>query len=126
VLRILAQLLAPMVPHLAEEVWSKSGGQGMVVDAAWPVADPAMLVSTTAWCCRSRSTASAARKSRCPRTCDRVLTEGDVNTFTSYSASGTLVATNASEIDAGHRLMRLLADQIVTRLIATSGDWGGK
>ena len=37
--------MAPMVPHLAEEVWSKAGGQGMVVDAAWPKADPAMLVS---------------------------------------------------------------------------------
>lgn len=44
-LRILAQLLAPMVPHLAEEVWSNAGGQGMVVDAAWPKADPALLVS---------------------------------------------------------------------------------
>ena len=44
-IRILAQLLAPMVPHLAEELWSKAGGQGMVVDAAWPKADPAMLVS---------------------------------------------------------------------------------
>ena len=45
VLRILAQLLAPMVPHLAEEVWQNAGGQGMVVDAAWPKADPALLVS---------------------------------------------------------------------------------
>ena len=44
-LRILAQLLAPMVPHLAEEVWTKAGGAGMVVDAAWPKADPALLVS---------------------------------------------------------------------------------
>ena len=43
VLRIMAQLMAPMVPHLAEEVWSISGGQGMVVDAAWPNADPALL-----------------------------------------------------------------------------------
>lgn len=43
VLRIMAQLMAPMVPHLAEEVWSISGGQGMVVDAAWPQADPALL-----------------------------------------------------------------------------------
>ncbi|WP_394227540.1 leucine--tRNA ligase [Paracoccus marcusii] len=42
-LRIMAQLMAPMVPHLAEEVWSKSGGQGMVVDAGWPKADPALL-----------------------------------------------------------------------------------
>jgi len=44
-LRIMAQLMAPMVPHLAEEVWAKAGGQGMVVDAAWPKADPALLVS---------------------------------------------------------------------------------
>ncbi|WP_347267079.1 leucine--tRNA ligase [Paracoccus sp. (in: a-proteobacteria)] len=44
-LRILAQLMAPMVPHLAEEVWAKSGGQGLVVDAPWPKADPALLVS---------------------------------------------------------------------------------
>ncbi|MCQ0969449.1 leucine--tRNA ligase (plasmid) [Paracoccus sp. TK19116] len=42
-LRIMAQLMAPMVPHLAEEVWAKSGGQGMVVDAEWPKADPALL-----------------------------------------------------------------------------------
>ena len=43
VLRIMAQLMAPMVPHLAEEVWAMAGGQGMVVDAGWPKADPAML-----------------------------------------------------------------------------------
>ncbi|AUH33349.1 leucine--tRNA ligase [Paracoccus tegillarcae] len=43
-LRVLAQLMAPMVPHLAEEIWSKAGGEGMVIDAAWPQADPAMLV----------------------------------------------------------------------------------
>ena len=43
VLRILAQLLSPFVPHLAEEVWAKAGGQGLVIDAAWPVADPALL-----------------------------------------------------------------------------------
>jgi len=44
-LRIFARLLAPMVPHLAEELWSKAGGEGMVVDAAWPEADTALLVS---------------------------------------------------------------------------------
>ncbi|ABL70849.1 leucine--tRNA ligase [Paracoccus denitrificans] len=44
-LRIMAQLMAPMVPHLAEEIWMKAGGQGMVVDATWPKADPALLVS---------------------------------------------------------------------------------
>ncbi|RDW14209.1 leucine--tRNA ligase [Paracoccus thiocyanatus] len=44
-LRILAQLMAPMVPHLAEEVWARAGGLGMAVDAPWPKADPALLVS---------------------------------------------------------------------------------
>ncbi|WBU56792.1 leucine--tRNA ligase [Paracoccus sediminicola] len=47
VLRIMAQLMAPMVPHLAEEIWARSGGTGMVVDAGWPKADPALLVDDT-------------------------------------------------------------------------------
>ncbi|WP_112873235.1 leucine--tRNA ligase [Paracoccus endophyticus] len=45
VLRLMAQLMAPMVPHLAEDVWAMAGGAGMVVDAPWPQADPAALVS---------------------------------------------------------------------------------
>ena len=40
----LIQLAAPMAPHLAEECWSELGQPGMVVDAAWPNYDPAMLV----------------------------------------------------------------------------------
>ncbi|MCF3974179.1 leucine--tRNA ligase [Paracoccus salsus] len=47
VLRIMAQLMAPMVPHLAEDVWAMAGGEGMIVDAGWPRADPAMLVDDT-------------------------------------------------------------------------------
>uniref|UniRef100_UPI0025DC4288 leucine--tRNA ligase n=1 Tax=uncultured Paracoccus sp. TaxID=189685 RepID=UPI0025DC4288 len=46
-LRIMAQLMGPMVPHLAEEVWAASGGQGLLVDAPWPQADPAMLQDDT-------------------------------------------------------------------------------
>jgi len=42
--RILAQLMAPMTPHLAEEVWHMLGGAGLVAEAAWPEADPALLV----------------------------------------------------------------------------------
>ncbi|MDG2521543.1 leucine--tRNA ligase [Caulobacter segnis] len=41
-LAILARLVAPFVPHLAEECWIRIGGQGMVVDAPWPVADAAL------------------------------------------------------------------------------------
>lgn len=51
------------------------------------------------------------------------LTGGSVNSFTAYSATGSTVAGLAAEQDAALRLMRLLADQIVTRLIATSGQW---
>ncbi len=40
----LLQLVAPMAPHLAEEAWSLMNLQGLVCDAAWPVADPALLV----------------------------------------------------------------------------------
>ncbi len=43
----LAQLMAPMTPHLAEEVWSLVGGQGLVAEAPWPVADQTMLVEDT-------------------------------------------------------------------------------
>ncbi|HWI84701.1 MAG TPA: leucine--tRNA ligase [Sphingomonas sp.] len=42
--RTLIRLAAPMVPHLAEEAWARVGGEGLVADAPWPVADPAMLV----------------------------------------------------------------------------------
>ena len=43
-MRTLAQMMAPMTPHLAEEVWSMLGGDGLVINAAWPTADPALLV----------------------------------------------------------------------------------
>jgi leucyl-tRNA synthetase len=42
--RALILLAAPMMPHLAEEAWAALGEQGLVADAAWPEADPALLV----------------------------------------------------------------------------------
>ncbi|MCA3445191.1 MAG: leucine--tRNA ligase [Rhodobacter sp.] len=44
---IMAQLLSPMVPHLAEDIWAMLGGAGIVAQAAWPKADPALLVEDT-------------------------------------------------------------------------------
>ena len=40
----LAQLMSPMVPHLAEDIWAHQGGTGLITTAPWPVADEAMLV----------------------------------------------------------------------------------
>ena len=43
--RCFAQLLAPLAPHLAEEVWSRLGGTGSVAFAAWPQWDESLLVT---------------------------------------------------------------------------------
>ncbi|MEI4471820.1 LPS assembly lipoprotein LptE [Frigidibacter sp. MR17.24] len=51
------------------------------------------------------------------------LATGIVRTFVSFSSSGTTVATASANADAYQRLMRLLADQIVNELIASSGRW---
>jgi len=46
-MQVMAQLMQPMTPHLAEEVWALMGGTGMVTTAPWPVLDPAMLIDDT-------------------------------------------------------------------------------
>jgi leucyl-tRNA synthetase len=43
----LVVLLAPMAPHMAEELWSKLGHETSITFAPFPVADPAMLVADT-------------------------------------------------------------------------------
>jgi leucyl-tRNA synthetase len=43
-IRMLARLIAPMLPHLAEEGWAKMGGTGLVSTQPWPDHDPALLV----------------------------------------------------------------------------------
>ncbi len=39
-LETLVLLMAPMMPHLAEEAWAQLGHEELVIDTAWPVADP--------------------------------------------------------------------------------------
>ena len=51
------------------------------------------------------------------------VTGGRVDSFTSWSATGSTVAGLAAEEDAALRLMRILADQIVMRLTATADGW---
>ncbi|MCF6215411.1 MAG: leucine--tRNA ligase [Emcibacter sp.] len=43
----LIQLTAPMMPHLAEEMWQMMGQQDIVTDAAWPVAQPELMQENT-------------------------------------------------------------------------------
>ncbi|WP_116237290.1 leucine--tRNA ligase [Parasphingopyxis lamellibrachiae] len=42
--RTIVRLVAPMVPHLAEQAWEALGESGMVADAPWPNVDPSLLV----------------------------------------------------------------------------------
>lgn len=55
------------------------------------------------------------------RATDAVLLRDSVNSFTGYSTTGSTSATEAASRDARERLATLLADQMVTRLIAAAG-----
>ncbi len=44
---LLARLVAPFMPHIAEEIWQRVGGKGLVIDAAWPEPDPGLLEDDT-------------------------------------------------------------------------------
>ena len=48
---------------------------------------------------------------------DAVIAEGTVETFTSYSATGTTVATQAAAEDAARRLSVILADMVASRVL---------
>ena len=41
---MLVQMIAPMMPHLAEECWRVLGNAGTVSAAAWPKLDPSLIV----------------------------------------------------------------------------------
>jgi leucyl-tRNA synthetase len=46
-LTILVQLVAPMMPHLAEEMWQMMGHQDMAIDHPWPVAEARLMQEST-------------------------------------------------------------------------------
>ena len=43
-LEFVVLMLSPIVPHVAQELWRALGHEGLVVDQAWPQADPDALV----------------------------------------------------------------------------------
>ena len=41
---MLVVMIAPMMPHLAEECWSALGGEGFAADRPWPRFEPGLVV----------------------------------------------------------------------------------
>ena len=41
------RILSPFAPHLAEELWSRLGGEGLICHQEWPVYDEALVVDET-------------------------------------------------------------------------------
>ncbi|HEX4572576.1 MAG TPA: leucine--tRNA ligase, partial [Dongiaceae bacterium] len=69
-LESLVRLLAPMMPHLAEELWHRLGHGGLLADQPWPEADPALVIDDSVTIAvqvngKLRSTISLPRD--CPR-----------------------------------------------------------
>ncbi|MDQ2808790.1 MAG: leucine--tRNA ligase [Chloroflexota bacterium] len=45
--RLLLLLLAPIAPHITDELWQQHGGAGSIHAQPWPVADPALAAADT-------------------------------------------------------------------------------
>lgn len=53
----------------------------------------------------------------------QIVDQGEVQTFTAYATTDSPVATASARRDAENRLAVALADQLVTRLIASAVTW---
>lgn len=43
-MEIFTILLSPFAPHIAEEIWSRTGHEGTIANVAWPAFDPSKIV----------------------------------------------------------------------------------
>jgi leucyl-tRNA synthetase len=46
-IKTLAQLMSPMTPHLAEDIWDMLGENALIANAPWPVAIETMMIEDT-------------------------------------------------------------------------------
>jgi leucyl-tRNA synthetase len=70
----LALLIGPMMPHLAEEIWQTLGHKTLLVETAWPQADPNLVIddqATVAVQVNGKLRATI----QLPRDCDKAVAE---------------------------------------------------
>ncbi|MBE9636149.1 LPS assembly lipoprotein LptE [Salipiger mangrovisoli] len=53
---------------------------------------------------------------------NEALSSGDTSSFTGYSTTGSTAATQSAERDAEERLMVMLADRVIDRLLLVAAD----
>lgn len=99
-----------------EDRLGRSAAASMALDVALSIGTEGLGVSSQGNITRFRLLGSAAYVLRDGET-QAELTSGAVTAFTGYSTTGTTVAALAAESDARERLMTILADQIIDRLI---------
>ena len=46
-IRQLLQLAGPFAPFITQELWTQTGGEGMICDAPWPICDESLIVFET-------------------------------------------------------------------------------
>ena len=46
-LKLISHLIHPFIPHLSEELWSKLGGDGLIIEQKWPKASTEVSIKKT-------------------------------------------------------------------------------
>ena len=47
VCKVIVQLIGPVAPHIAEELWQRLGYKDLLVNSPWPEYDPSLLIDDT-------------------------------------------------------------------------------
>jgi LPS-assembly lipoprotein len=108
--------------HFVSHMETRIGrAQAAAYDLGYDIATSVQASGITATNVTTRYTLNgSATWSLTDRASGARIAGGTVRGFTSWSATGTTIAGLAAQEDASRRLMVMLGDQIVTRLIAAS------
>ncbi|RVT82107.1 twin-arginine translocation signal domain-containing protein [Rhodobacteraceae bacterium CCMM004] len=121
-----------LVRQLEDRLGRGSGGAAYRLSADIALAEDGLGITPDQEITRRRLRANLAYRLTHTESGD-VVASGTLRNFTSYSApvfsanrgtiAGNTVSVRAAEQDARERLMTLLADQLVARLLATAPEW---